>query len=90
MFPPSARAAAMASRAVARTARTRAADLRHGPKLPESWRPRLDNVEEDYPAELSTGDNFVAGPLPDDPEEIRPWLFGIARLCLANAARKVA
>jgi dihydrofolate synthase/folylpolyglutamate synthase len=26
-------------------------------------------VEEDYPAELSSGDNFVAGPLPDDPSE---------------------
>jgi RNA polymerase sigma factor (sigma-70 family) len=25
--------------------------------------------------------------LPGDPEEVRPWLFGIARLCLANAAR---
>jgi RNA polymerase sigma factor (sigma-70 family) len=25
--------------------------------------------------------------LPADPEEIRPWLFGIARMCLANAAR---
>src|SRR3954454_11273683 len=25
--------------------------------------------------------------LPADPEEIRPWLFGIARRCLANAAR---
>lgn len=27
------------------------------------------NVEETYPAELSGGDNFVAGPLPDDPSE---------------------
>ena len=25
--------------------------------------------------------------MPADPEEIRPWLFGIARRCLANAAR---
>lgn len=25
--------------------------------------------------------------LPADPDEIRPWLFGIARRCLANAAR---
>jgi RNA polymerase sigma factor (sigma-70 family) len=25
--------------------------------------------------------------LPVDPEEIRPWLFGIARRCLANTAR---
>jgi len=27
-------------------------------------------VDEDYPAELSSGDNFVAGPLPDDPEDV--------------------
>ncbi len=27
------------------------------------------------------------GHLPTAPEEVRPWLFGIARLCLANAAR---
>ena len=26
-------------------------------------------MEEDYPAELSSGDNFVAGPLPDDPDD---------------------
>jgi dihydrofolate synthase / folylpolyglutamate synthase len=26
-------------------------------------------VEEEYPAELSHGDNFVAGPLPDDPDD---------------------
>jgi dihydrofolate synthase/folylpolyglutamate synthase len=26
-------------------------------------------VEEEYPAELSSGDNFVAGPLPDAPED---------------------
>jgi RNA polymerase sigma factor (sigma-70 family) len=25
--------------------------------------------------------------MPADPEEIRPWLFGIARRCLANTAR---
>jgi RNA polymerase sigma factor (sigma-70 family) len=25
--------------------------------------------------------------LPEDPQELRPWLFGIARRCLANAAR---
>jgi RNA polymerase sigma-70 factor (ECF subfamily) len=25
--------------------------------------------------------------LPQDPAEIRPWLFGIARRCLANVAR---
>jgi RNA polymerase sigma-70 factor (ECF subfamily) len=25
--------------------------------------------------------------LPCDPDEVRPWLFGIARLCLANATR---
>jgi RNA polymerase sigma factor (sigma-70 family) len=25
--------------------------------------------------------------MPADPEEVRPWLFGIARLCLANALR---
>src|SRR3954468_2531645 len=25
--------------------------------------------------------------LPVDPDEIRPWLFGIARRCLANAVR---
>jgi RNA polymerase sigma factor (sigma-70 family) len=25
--------------------------------------------------------------LPVDPEEVRPWLFGIARRCLANATR---
>ncbi|SNR39781.1 RNA polymerase sigma factor [Blastococcus mobilis] len=25
--------------------------------------------------------------MPADPQEARPWLFGIARLCLANAAR---
>ncbi len=25
--------------------------------------------------------------MPADPSEVRPWLFGIARLCLANAAR---
>ena len=25
--------------------------------------------------------------LPPDPAEVRPWLFGIARRCLANAAR---
>jgi RNA polymerase sigma factor (sigma-70 family) len=25
--------------------------------------------------------------MPADPEEVRPWLFGIARRCLANAAR---
>ena len=25
--------------------------------------------------------------IPADPVEVRPWLFGIARLCLANAAR---
>ncbi|MGX5657862.1 RNA polymerase sigma factor [Geodermatophilus nigrescens] len=25
--------------------------------------------------------------LPADAEEVRPWLFGVARLCLANAAR---
>jgi RNA polymerase sigma factor (sigma-70 family) len=25
--------------------------------------------------------------LPADPEEVRPWLFGIARWCLANAIR---
>src|SRR3954466_10742477 len=25
--------------------------------------------------------------LPVDPDEVRPWLFGIARRCLANAAR---
>jgi RNA polymerase sigma factor (sigma-70 family) len=25
--------------------------------------------------------------LPEDPQEVRPWLFGIARRCLANAAR---
>jgi RNA polymerase sigma factor (sigma-70 family) len=25
--------------------------------------------------------------MPVDPEEVRPWLFGIARRCLANAAR---
>jgi RNA polymerase sigma-70 factor (ECF subfamily) len=25
--------------------------------------------------------------MPEAPEEIRPWLFGIARRCLANAAR---
>lgn len=25
--------------------------------------------------------------LPGDPEEVRPWLFGIARRCLANASR---
>nr|WP_200834523.1 folylpolyglutamate synthase/dihydrofolate synthase family protein [Amycolatopsis alkalitolerans] len=30
----------------------------------------MDCVEEEYPAELSTGDNFVAGPLPDDPEDV--------------------
>ncbi|KAA9158570.1 bifunctional folylpolyglutamate synthase/dihydrofolate synthase [Amycolatopsis acidicola] len=29
----------------------------------------MTTVEEEYPAELSSGDNFVAGPLPDDPEE---------------------
>ena len=28
--------------------------------------------------------------LPDDPAEVRPWLFGIARRCLANAARSTA
>ncbi|MGY1622378.1 RNA polymerase sigma factor [Geodermatophilus sp. SYSU D00965] len=28
--------------------------------------------------------------LPADPEEARPWLFGIARLCLANAARSTS
>lgn len=27
-------------------------------------------MEEDYPAELSSGDNFVAGPLPDEPEDV--------------------
>ncbi|WP_281287637.1 bifunctional tetrahydrofolate synthase/dihydrofolate synthase [Amycolatopsis rhizosphaerae] len=27
-------------------------------------------MEEDYPAELSRGDNFVAGPLPDEPGEV--------------------
>ncbi|HJQ47434.1 MAG TPA: folylpolyglutamate synthase/dihydrofolate synthase family protein [Amycolatopsis sp.] len=26
-------------------------------------------MEEEYPAELSSGDNFVAGPLPDEPDE---------------------
>lgn len=26
-------------------------------------------MEQEYPAELSSGDNFVAGPLPDDPSE---------------------
>src|SRR4051794_16832625 len=26
--------------------------------------------------------------LPADPDEVRPWLFGIARRCLANAARR--
>ena len=25
--------------------------------------------------------------MPADPQEVRPWLFGIARRCLANAAR---
>src|SRR4051812_4741820 len=25
--------------------------------------------------------------LPADPDEVRPWLFGIARRCLANATR---
>src|SRR3954471_18605662 len=25
--------------------------------------------------------------LPEDPQEVRPWLFGIARRCLANVAR---
>jgi RNA polymerase sigma-70 factor (ECF subfamily) len=25
--------------------------------------------------------------MPADDEEVRPWLFGIARLCLANSAR---
>jgi RNA polymerase sigma factor (sigma-70 family) len=25
--------------------------------------------------------------LPEDPQDVRPWLFGIARRCLANAAR---
>ena len=25
--------------------------------------------------------------LPADPDEVRPWLFGIARRCLANANR---
>jgi dihydrofolate synthase / folylpolyglutamate synthase len=29
-------------------------------------------VEDEYPAELSSGDNFVAGPLPDDPSEADP------------------
>ncbi|MFD4190907.1 bifunctional tetrahydrofolate synthase/dihydrofolate synthase [Amycolatopsis thermoflava] len=28
--------------------------------------------DEEYPAELSSGGNFVAGPLPDDPAEIDP------------------
>lgn len=28
--------------------------------------------------------------LPGDPEEVRPWLFGIARRCLANTARSTA
>ncbi|GHG58013.1 bifunctional tetrahydrofolate synthase/dihydrofolate synthase [Amycolatopsis acidiphila] len=27
-------------------------------------------MDEEYPAELSSGDNFVAGPLPDDPEDV--------------------
>jgi RNA polymerase sigma-70 factor (ECF subfamily) len=26
--------------------------------------------------------------MPADPEEVRPWLFGIARRCLANAVRR--
>ena len=26
--------------------------------------------------------------MPADPQEVRPWLFGIARWCLANAARR--
>jgi len=26
--------------------------------------------------------------LPEDPQEVRPWLFGIARRCLANTARR--
>jgi RNA polymerase sigma-70 factor (ECF subfamily) len=26
--------------------------------------------------------------LPADPDEVRPWLFGVARRCLANAARR--
>ncbi|WP_376765994.1 bifunctional tetrahydrofolate synthase/dihydrofolate synthase [Amycolatopsis pithecellobii] len=29
-------------------------------------------MDEEYPAELSTGDNFVAGPLPDDPADVDP------------------
>ncbi|GAA5151139.1 folylpolyglutamate synthase/dihydrofolate synthase family protein [Amycolatopsis dongchuanensis] len=32
----------------------------------------LTTVEEEYPAELSSGDNFVAGPLPDDPADVDP------------------
>jgi RNA polymerase sigma-70 factor (ECF subfamily) len=28
--------------------------------------------------------------LPVDPEEVRPWLFGIARRCLANVARSTS
>ncbi|TVT18840.1 bifunctional folylpolyglutamate synthase/dihydrofolate synthase [Amycolatopsis acidiphila] len=30
----------------------------------------MTTVDEEYPAELSSGDNFVAGPLPDDPEDV--------------------
>ncbi|MGI8723132.1 MAG: RNA polymerase sigma factor [Geodermatophilaceae bacterium] len=28
--------------------------------------------------------------MPADPQEVRPWLFGIARRCLANTARSTA
>nr|WP_281174189.1 folylpolyglutamate synthase/dihydrofolate synthase family protein [Amycolatopsis taiwanensis] len=42
---------------------------RHGANLPQSGTLDSIGVEEEYPAELSSGDNFVAGPLPDDPSE---------------------
>ncbi|GAB2987791.1 folylpolyglutamate synthase/dihydrofolate synthase family protein [Amycolatopsis acidiphila] len=42
----------------------------HAAKLPESLSVDLTTVDEEYPAELSSGDNFVAGPLPDDPEDV--------------------
>src|SRR6187399_2717723 len=38
----------------------------HGATAPGT---RLAKVEDTYPAELSGGDNFVAGPLPDDPAD---------------------
>jgi RNA polymerase sigma factor (sigma-70 family) len=42
----------------------------------------LDVVAETFAIAWRRRDN-----LPEDPAEVRPWLFGIARRCLANSAR---